>query len=106
MNANLSGDLRVRISSTAEDFFYKLCGKNGVQTTVYIETDADKHIFSVVPMEMNRGEALLAAKNHERIFCVVPMKNGTWGFRVKTAEYETMVKILRPKDDLGIIGPT
>ena len=70
VNANLNGDLRiiVRIASTAVDFFYELCGNNSVVTGVYYETDEDKNWFSVVPMNLNRADALKVAQNQKCIY--------------------------------------
>ena len=84
-----------------------MCGREGILTGKFFETDEDRAFFSVVPLvNTTREEALKRAAYHgSDTWGVVPLKNGSWGVRVLSEMYEEAVKKIRPDDHATILGP-
>ena len=76
-------------------------------TGIFITSDADKHFFAIVPLiNATREQALERAKFHTaETFGVVPLRNGSWGIRVKSETYDAAAAAIRPDDFGAITGP-
>ena len=106
--SSMDGNIRIvaRISKTLEPTFLKLCGREGILTGKFFETDEDRAFFSVVPLvNTTREEALKRAAYHgSDTWGVVPPKNSSWGVRVLSEMYEEAVKKIQPDDHATILG--
>ena len=96
----------VRLPASMLDPFYDLSGRDGVVTGNYIEKDADKKFFAVIPLDnCNREKAMELAKYHgAECRGVMPVRNGNWGIRVKYEKYDAMAQKIRPDDFAKITG--
>ena len=96
----LSGSATLRVvlwlSAACEGAFYKLCGHEAVLCLKYIENDDDRNYFSVVPLlNCTREEALKRAAFHGNgTWGVVPLRNGSWGVRVRATEFDVAAEML------------
>jgi hypothetical protein len=58
-------------------------------------------------VDENREGAIAKARQHENnTYGVVQLRNGAWGVRVLTTEYEELAKLLRPDDFSSVTGVT
>ena len=109
-NANANGVIRVpvRISAGVEDTALHLCGKDGMVVGKFIQSDEDREYFTTVHLEnCSREQAVERAKYHGiNAWGVLPMKKGGWGIRVKSSDFEVMVKKIRPEDYQLFTGDT
>ena len=97
----------VRIPAEQESNFLRISGNKGVWTGNFIETDADRNKYSIIPMPgMGREEVQKIANGHgAHAWGIVPMKRGEWGVRVLTQHTVEMAKLLRPEDHRVVTGP-
>ena len=104
--ANGTMRLVVRLSMPMATAMMKICGRDGMITTRFIESDADRSFFATIPLDETREKALERAAFHgAEVWGVVPQRNGKgWGVRVVATEYERFAKVIRPTDYQQITG--
>ena len=96
-----------RLNKVSAEALMRLCGRDGVLTGKYIETEEDKLAFATVPLDCSREKALERAAFHgAECWGVVPQRNGLSGNRVLREQYERLAKLFRPDDYQKITGET
>ena len=94
----------LRLPGAFEQALHQLSGARGVVTGKFIEGDADREYFSVIPIKGTREQVIEQSKFiGADAWGVVPTRDG-WGVRVRTALFEALAKRLRPDDHQKITG--
>ena len=109
IHATTDGRIRVvvRIPAHQEACLLRISGNRRVWTGNFIESDADRRKYSIIPMPgMAREEVQkLANKLGTNAWGIVPMKRGDWGVRVLSEQAIDLAKHLRPDDHRLLTGP-
>ena len=67
----------LRLNKAAAETLMRMCGRDGVLTGKFIESEEDKNLFASIPLDVSREKALERASFHgAECWGVVPQRNG------------------------------